>query len=249
MGLLRCLSFNIWKNEGDYPRRMAAIGNLLRELQPDVVALQECFVAPALEIDSAKALAGKAWHLTRYPARAKRRWHNGDWQDSRSDMAILSREVPLASGMVALPGDARDGERGLLWVDLPIAGGRIRLGCTHLTHLHDETAQACRKTQAAAAMAALLPGESPAILMGDLNATSSDPALAAIFGHPAICPEARERAQVPSGDAPANGAIDHVLLFTPGVGQRLVSRRIAAAPDVAGHPSDHPAILAEIAIS
>lgn len=249
MGLLRCLSFNIWKNEGDYPRRMAAIAALLRALKPDVVALQECFVAPALGIDSARTLAGKAWHLTRYPARAKRRWHDGDWRDSRSDMAILSREVPLASGMVALPGDPRDGERGLLWADLPIAGGRIRLGCTHLTHLHDDTAQAVRKAQAAAVMAALTGDGSPAILMGDLNAASTDPALAAMFGHPALCPQARDCAKAPGGDAPANGAIDHVLLFAATVGQRMVSRRIAATPDISGHPSDHPAILAEIAFA
>lgn len=249
MNLLRCLSFNIWKNEGDYPRRMAAIADLLRELQPDVVALQECFVAPALGIDSARALAGKTWHLTRYPARAKRRWHDGAWQDSRSDMAILSRGVPLASGMVGLPGDARDGERGMLWADLSVAAGRIRLGCTHLTHLHDATAQAVRTEQASAAVAALIPEGSPAILMGDLNAASNDPALAPIFGHPALSPEAQEYAEAPAGDAPANGAIDHVLLFAPAIGQRMVSRRIAAAPDISGCPSDHPAILAEIALS
>ena len=249
MSVLRCLSFNIWKNEGDYPRRMAAIAELLRELQPDVVALQECFVAPSLGIDSAKALVGKTWHLTRYPARAKRRWHQGAWQDSRSDMAILSRVVPLASGMVELPPDLRDGERGLLWVDLPTAGGHIRLGCTHLTHLHDEAAQAVRKAQAEAAIAALTADGSPAILMGDLNAVSSDPALAAIFSHPGLSAEARECALTPSGEAPANGAIDHVLLFAPAAGQRFVSRRIAAAPDMSGYPSDHPAILAEIALS
>ena len=53
-------------------------------------------------------------------------------------------------------------------------------------------------------------------------------------------------AKVQGGEAPVNGAIDHVLLFATAAGQRLVSRRIAAAPDVSGCPSDHPAILAEI---
>jgi len=252
MAPLRCLSFNIWKNEGDYPRRMAAIGAVLREVQPDVVALQECFVAPALGINSAKALAQVGYHATCFPARAKLREHEGDWQASRSDMAILTRVKPVACSMVELPPDQRDGERGLLCIDLPIAQGRIRIGCTHLTHLQDEAAQAVRLEQAAAVMATLLDGAAAAILMGDLNANRDDPALAPIFDHPLLCHAARELARRPAGQAPVNGAIDHVLLFTPDPRQRMISRQVIAAPDPAdpaSGPSDHPAILAEIELA
>jgi endonuclease/exonuclease/phosphatase family metal-dependent hydrolase len=248
MARLRCLSFNIWKNEGDYPRRMSAIAALLREIQPDVVALQECFVAAELQIDSARTVAGTGYHLTRYPARAKLRLHEGAWMDSRSDMVILSRLSPLAQGRVALPCDPRDGERGLLWGDLPIAGG-VRVGCIHLTHLRDATAQGVRVQQAAAVMAALRSTPAPAILMGDFNAPANDPTLEAIFDHPVLCPTARDFSKAPAGDeAPGNGAIDHVLLFASPEQGRMVSRRIVAAPDLSGHPSDHPAILADIEI-
>jgi endonuclease/exonuclease/phosphatase family metal-dependent hydrolase len=252
MALLRCLSFNIWKNEGDYPRRMAAIGALLREQKADVVALQECFVAPALGIDSAQALAGREYHVTRYRARAKKRWHDGAWQESRSDMAILSRAMPSASGMVALPEDGRDGERGLLWIDLPIAGGHVCVGCTHLTHLRDDAAQQIRKTQAIAAIAALLSTDGPAILMGDLNAESHHPSLEPIFGHPNLCRKAHVLALTSAGEAPANGAIDHALPFSDDGAIRMLRRRVLAPPDPANlsiSPSDHPAILAEIELS
>ena len=252
MVLLRCLSFNIWKNEGDYPRRMAVIAALLREHQPDVVALQECFVAPALGINSARALAEVGYHPTCFPARAKLRQHGGVWQASRSDMAILTRDKPVACSMLELPPDQRDGERGLLCIDLPIKSGRIRVGCTHLTHLQDAAAQAVRREQADAVMGALLDGRAAAILMGDLNASSDDPALAPIFDHPLLCRTARELSRRPAGLAPGNGAIDHVLLFAPGPLLRMTSRHVIAAPDPddpAGGPSDHPAILAEIEVA
>jgi len=232
--ILRCVTFNIWKNEGDYPRRMAAIDALLRQHRPDVVALQECFVAPDLGLDSAAFLAGEDYHLTRYPARAKPRWHEGGWVASRSDMAILSRMAPVASGGLALAEDPRDGERGLLWIDLPVAGG-VRLGCTHLTHMQDAGAQGVRKAQAAALLDALLAGRETVLLLGDLNATVDAPALAPIFGHPRLIPSEPDRQ-----------AIDHILIFATQDAARVNNQCVIAAPDAINHPSDHPAIMAEI---
>jgi endonuclease/exonuclease/phosphatase family metal-dependent hydrolase len=249
MALLRCLTFNIWKNEGDFPRRIEAIAALLATHQPDVVALQECFVAPALGIDSVPQVAGSRYHITRYPARAKPRWHDSAWCDSRSDMAILTREVPVGVGRCALPVDARDGERGLLWVDMRVGQSCVRLACTHFTHLHDTAAQATRGQQAEGVMDILLRVVDTAILMGDLNTVSDDPALAPIFQHPALCPVARDMAAAPGGGVPANGAIDHVLPFATTGGAHLVSRRIICTPDPDGFPSDHPAILAEVSFS
>ncbi len=245
---LRCLTFNIWKNEGQFARRMAAIADLVAWHAPDVVALQECFVAPALGVDAALGVAGDAYHVTRFAARAKERWHLGAPCASRSDMAILTRDMPLVTGRHALPEDARDGERGLLWVDLPVGGLRIRLGCTHLTHLHDQAAEGIRRQQAACIAAVLLHDVEAAILMGDFNATSGDAALVPIFHERTLCPVARDMAQVRAGAVPANGAIDHVLAFSRHGTARLIDRRMVCTPDAAGFPSDHPAILAEIEI-
>jgi endonuclease/exonuclease/phosphatase family metal-dependent hydrolase len=233
---LRCVTFNIWKNEGDYPRRMAAIRALLRQHAPDVVALQECFVAPALGLDSADYIADGAYYITRFAARAKPRWHDGTWIESRSDMALLTRTPPLAKKSVALVEDPRDGERGLLWADLPLAGG-LRVGCTHLTHLQDPAAQAIRAEQASALIAALTAGPDRVVLMGDLNAVSTSPDLAAIFGHPNL-----------RGVSAPVGAIDHILLFSAEPGPRIEEQRIIASPDAFNHPSDHPALHAELVL-
>lgn len=249
MARLRCLTLNTWKNEGDYPRRMAAIAALVRAHAPDVVALQECFVAPSLGLDSAAAIAGGDWHVTRMPARAKARRHDKTWVDSRSDMVILTPEAPLACGTVALPADPRDGERGLLWVEIRFGAETVRVGCTHLTHLQDVAAQVVRARQAEAVLAALLTAPGPWIFMGDLNAASNESSLAPIFSDTRLCASARVLAAPPPGPRPDNGAIDHVLLFAaPGSGARVLGRRVIASPDRDGFPSDHPAILAEIAL-
>lgn len=249
MAPLRCLTFNIWKNEGDYPQRTRAIAALLRAHRPDVVALQECFIAPALELDSAVTVADGLYHVTRMPARTKPRRHEGAWCDSRSDMVILTREAPLACGTTALPADPRDGERGLLWVEIAFGTGTVRIGCTHLTHLQDVAAHAVRARQAEAALAALVASPGPWILMGDLNAASDAPSLAPIFGDSRLCASSRVLAAPPPGPRPENGAIDHVLLFAaPGSNARMLARRIIAAPDRDGFPSDHPAVLAEITL-
>jgi len=249
MALLRCLTFNIWKNEGDFPRRMEAIASLLVAHRPDVVALQECFVAPELGIDSVNEVAGGRYHVTRYCARAKPRWHAGEWRGSRSDMALLTLEAPDAVGRRALPIDLRDGERGLLWADVKTNGRRVRLGCTHFTHLHDAAAQATRSRQALGVVAALQQDVETFILMGDLNAISGDPALAPIFQNGALCPVARSLAASNGGDVPANGAIDHILPFSALGMARQVSRRIVCAPGADNFPSDHPAVLAEVEIT
>lgn len=247
MARLRCLTLNTWKNEGDYPRRVAAIAALVRAQAPEVVALQECFVAPSPGLDSAAAVAGGDWHVTRMPARAKRRAHGGAWVESRSDMAILSRGVPIASGTVSFPTEARDGDRGLVWADFEREEGQVRVACTHLTHLQDAAAQAVRAAQAAAAVQLLTSFPGPSVLMGDLNAASDDPALAPIFTDPRLCPASEAFAAPPAGPWPDSGAIDHVLLFAPDRARaRMVRRAIVAAPDEHGFPSDHPAILAEI---
>jgi endonuclease/exonuclease/phosphatase family metal-dependent hydrolase len=249
MALLRCLTFNIWKNEGDFARRMEAIAALLVAHQPDVVALQECFIAPEIGIDSVLQVAGGRYHVTRYCARAKPRRHAGAWCNSRSDMALLTREKPDTAGRRALPIDLRDGERGLLWADVSAEGRRVRLGCTHFTHLHDVGAQATRHRQALGVVATLQADAQNFILMGDLNAVSDNPALAPIFQNVALCPVARELAAAPGGSVPANGAIDHILPFSTQRTARQVSRRIVCAPDAANFPSDHPAILAEVEIT
>ena len=87
---MRIVTLNTWKNEGDYPRRLALMRDGLAELAPDLVCLQECFANAGH--DTAAWLAaelGLDCHAA--PARAKVRRHMGQDLQSTSGLAILAR--------------------------------------------------------------------------------------------------------------------------------------------------------------
>ncbi|MFA7441256.1 MAG: endonuclease/exonuclease/phosphatase family protein [Sphingomonadaceae bacterium] len=248
---LRCLTLNIWKNEGRFDQRLAAIADGLKRLDPDIVALQECFRATAGGIDAAARLASATGHvLSRFPLRRKLRPHQGQIVDSYSDLAILTRAPPQAAAIINFPQDRRDGERGLLIADLIIADRPLRVACAHFTHLRDGKAEAVRREQAIAALVALqiAPNRPPVILMGDLNAPCDDASLSPLFDHPLLDPSSRRLASQPRGGV-TDGVIDHILSFGGAPGLRMASRTLALRPDPSdpeAGPSDHPAIIAEL---
>lgn len=244
---MRCVTLNSWKNEGDYHARLIAMTAGLAALNVDVIALQECFVADALGLDTSATLGHALnMYVTRSPMRAKPRSHGGLLVDSRSDLAILSRMPPLAIGLASFPDESRDTDRGLLWVDVDLGATALRVGCTHLTHLRDAAGEILRTRQAAAAVEQLLAGWSgPAVLMGDLNAVARDPSMAPVFANLALDPNCLAAAQ-------ACGDIDHVLLFQGNPSFTLTSRSVTLHPDrvrPALGPSDHPAVVADFAVA
>ncbi len=249
MTTLRVLSFNLWKNEGRFTERMARLAGALPGQHADILALQECFVAPCLDIDVADRLASFCdRQLVRGEQRRKLRQHDGAAVNSRSDLAILTRLPVESATMVALPGDPRDGERHLLMAMLHWGDRMLRVGCTHFTHLAD--GQPVRQQQAEAAVAALLEDDGcTTVLMGDLNAPASAPALAGLIHHRRMHPDCRSQALAVADSGRLGGAIDHVLLF-PAVGERWqITRRMVLAPDATDPdvgPSDHPAIVADL---
>lgn len=249
MATLRVLSFNLWKNEGRFQERMQLLADGLPGLRADILALQECFVAPALDIDVAASLASICnSQLARGEQRRKLRLHDGDLQDSRSDLAILTRLPVESTTMTALPGDPRDGERNLLMTMLRNGESLLCIGCTHLTHLAD--GDSVRRQQAEAVVEALLADDTrTSLLMGDLNAPATSPALAGLIDHPRLQPDCREQALAVADHGRTGGAIDHVLLF-PARGERWqVTRQLVLPPNASdpdAGPSDHPAILSEL---
>jgi endonuclease/exonuclease/phosphatase family metal-dependent hydrolase len=255
MERLRCLSFNLWKNEGRFEERLEKLLGLLPEIDADVIALQECFVAPDLGIDVAASIARSCrLHLTRGELREKSRLHDGQDTLSRSDMAILSRAAPETIELIHLPVDDRDGERALLLISLPFANELLHIGCTHLTHLRDEAGQRTRRTQAQALADMLCRRDaSTTILLGDLNARAGDvdldPIMAGYRLHPA---SAALAAKAPCAFSPADGARDHILLYSSENERWTVSRDVVLAPDendADAGPSDHPAILANLVLA
>jgi endonuclease/exonuclease/phosphatase family metal-dependent hydrolase len=242
---MRCVTLNTWKNEGNYQTRLKAMADGLAALEADVIALQECFVAEPLELDTAAILADRlGMHLTRRAMRAKPRIHEGAWVESRSDLAILSAVEPVSvvCNTVFVSADGDD-ERGLLRADIIIGGAAIRFGCTHFTHIGGIAGDMVRIAQASAAFHQLLDGwAGPALLMGDFNARADDDCLSPLFTKSELDCHFRDRGGV-------GNMIDHILLFNQQNKIRVVSQSVAMRPN-AHHPengpSDHPAIIMDV---
>lgn len=248
---LRIVSLNTWKNEGRFETRMRLMANELRALAPDVVCLQECFIAPALAIDVASALAAALdLKASQAPARAKLRLHGGAAIESTSGLAILGRVVE-APEMLALPDDPADGPRIALRARIGPYG--LAVLNLHLTHLQDDRGEALRRRQIDAALAWADRG-GPLVLCGDLNAAAASPALAPLFGRSDV-----DRGPSPDVDAPTlqgerpgamrhYPAIDHVALI--GGGGWRIERTFHALdktdPMDGVFASDHAAIVADL---
>lgn len=131
---LRLVTFNTWKGDGAYGRRLPAMAAYLEALQPDIVALQEVLIAPELGHDTAAYLASAlGMKVAAVPLRRKRRDIEGRTVDSWSGLAVLSRRPVSRSKTILLPTDPRDGERAALAVEID----GLAVICLHLTHLQD----------------------------------------------------------------------------------------------------------------
>lgn len=183
----RLVTLNTWKGEGPYARRVQAMARQLGTLQTDVVALQEVFHAPQVGVHTGRTLAqALGMHLAFAPARRKRRWMSGQWVDSESGLAVLSRWPIQHQQSWPLPTDAADGERLALCCDLNVHGLSVRVVNTHLTHLGPpDGGPALRQTQWQTVLAHALdgwPADSPLLVCGDLNAPLADPSLRGPMG-------------------------------------------------------------------
>lgn len=240
---MRIVTLNTWKNEGDYDRRLALMGEGLAGLDPDVILLQEAFACEGA--DTALALATRlGLSACCFPARTKRRSHRGCPVPSSSGLAILSR-APVRAQARALVSDPRDGER--IAVLAETAGG-LRLLNLHLTHLGGDRGRDLRARQLAEALVwAEEEGAGPLVVGGDLNAPLDDPALAALRRR---APQTRDTgATLIAGGGRPFEAIDHLALIDPS-GRLTIARTFLAlnAPDDTGaFPSDHAAVVADLA--
>ncbi len=234
---MRIVSLNTWKNEGDYSRRLPLMRDGLAAMAPDVVCLQECFVADGF--DTAAWLAAElGLNLHAAPARAKRRRHDGRNLFSTSGLAILVRGE-AASATQSLSSAPADGERIAQCLDLLGDTRPLRVLNLHLTHLRN--AAQLRATQLTEALdwavAGLVGG---LVVAGDLNAGADDPALAPLGLQPR--PSTMLGARLGAESVRAT-AIDHCVLMRPGHWRQSALLRGCDAPDPDGwFPSDHAAV-------
>ncbi|MGN7724924.1 endonuclease/exonuclease/phosphatase family protein [Luteimonas sp. 22616] len=239
---LTLVTLNLWHDKGEWPKREKLIVAALRELHPDLIALQEVFQHDELP-NQARTLAealGYEYVFASVDAPGKAQ---------RFGNAILSRHPILARDWKAL--EPLDDFRTIVRVRIAIDGREINVYDTHL-HWTDQGG-AIRAEQAGDVLRYIsaTDGGLPSVLAGDLNASMDAPEL-----QPLLAPFLDAYAAMHPGMAPGDCAhstlnleqypprhIDQVLLqrgaFVP-----MQAKVILDRPDAAGTwASDHYGVL------
>lgn len=174
MGLnCRVVTLNTWKCDGDYQARLAGIREGLGELRPDIVFLQEAFVCPSSQDDTAQHLGQSlGLQVLQLPSRQKHRVHRGQSRPSWSNLAILSTGDVLEQPSIELAHCDGDTDRWIQMAEVCVSGVTIRLCNTHFTHVAGLGGDTARLAQAEQLIKASDPANTTAgltVLGGDLN--------------------------------------------------------------------------------
>ena len=163
---LSVLTLNIWNRQGPWIERAPLIKKGLAALSADLVGLQEVLHHDSEPIDQALELAaGLGYYVAFAPA-----WHIGGGLQFGN--AVLSRWPISKSESFALPNEAAQETRSLLYVRVESPFGSIPVFCTHLDwKFHHGFSRERQVTFIAERVHALAPtDEFPPIIMGDFNA-------------------------------------------------------------------------------
>lgn len=172
-GAASIVTFNLYHDKADWPRRRALIVDELRALQPDVIVLQEVLQHEALRNqaeDLAEALGYSAYFISIDAADKPRRYGN----------AILTRHPVQARDWIALR--PLDDSRTAGWTRIEIDGRPLDIYATHLHH-EDTPAGAGKRAEQLADLRAFIArtrGDAPGIVAGDFNVAAGRPELAAL---------------------------------------------------------------------
>lgn len=258
---VRVVTFNTWKNDGDYAARLDAMAAGLRALVPDVLLLQEVFRTADGAADTGRSLAHALGLALAYaPARRKPRRWRGDEVDSESGLAVLVRGEIERVERLELSSDPRGGERIALLADACLPDGRrLLVGCAHLSHVRDDSAGRRRQLETILAHPRWREPAHVRVLGGDFNATADRPELAWLgaSGDLAIadvCDGAgvrRSTHPVPARAGRAGRCIDFLFTVTPrgGVAPRVLNAGVALDAPVDGvWASDHAAVFATLEV-
>lgn len=252
---LKLVTFNTWKCDGPYALRLQAMSQQMQALAADVWVLQECFATADGGSDTARFLARMlGMHLHIAPARQKRRQFQGEWADSFSSLAVLSR-WPIASGQaLALPSSLADGGREAQLCSIVIEGRTLLLANVHLTHLLDQEGSLLRFAQLQTVLSQLaqMPPHDLALVCGDFNASMEAPELAALMEPPwglldVFAQHGRAEKITCHASDGAGLNLDHILCVPTcsRVAQQCVDAEVvlhAALPPWGVMPSDHAGV-------
>ena len=262
--MIRAVTINIWNRQGPWPERLALLRRRLRELDPDIVGLQEVLHLPGSPPDQAEEIAaplelasvyGPAWLIAGGPL--------------AFGNALLSRWPILEHANLPLPVDEPHESRAVLHALLDTPKGRLRVFVTHLSWQFHVAHLRARQVRAIDDAVHALVGrdELPPILMGDFNAEpDSDEirflrGLTALGGRGTYWADCFHIAGQGPGDTytranpyaadlrePAR-RIDYIFVRGPDKqkrGEPLAARVVLDTPEDDIWPSDHFGVLAEI---
>ncbi|MEV5428478.1 endonuclease/exonuclease/phosphatase family protein [Streptomyces sp. NPDC052701] len=270
---MRVVTWNLWWRFGPWEARQKAILAALRELRPDVVGLQEVWAADGENL--AEWLAGELglyWDWA--PSHAPERWRRriGDPAVDIGN-AVLSRWPVVDRDVLPLPAP-EDLDDGRLALYARLAGPRheVPFFTTHLTSAPHASAVRCGQVAALAGFVAGHRGgtDFPPVVTGDFNAWPGSDEIRLLGGRrtaPAVpgqvlvdaweyadpaAPSATWDAANPYVTAGRNPSvrIDYVHVGPPGpggLGRVRSARRAGDGPVDGVWPSDHTAVVADLA--
>ena len=264
---LRLVSWNIWWRYGPWEARLPAITEALRQVDADIVGLQEVWDDDGRS-QAAELAAALGYTEPVYEANLER-------DGARSGNAVLSRwpigrrEVRRLPREGAGAKDDEGEERLVVLAEVEGPRGPIQVYCAHLSWRGDHSG--IRQEQAAAICAFVRehrPRSFPAVLLGDLNADPESDELRMLTGQRAVAVPGvmfrdvwewsgnTERGATWSNDNPFAAAsldldrrIDHILVAAPkagGCGQPLATRIFGDQPVDGMYGSDHFGVVTDL---
>ncbi|MFJ8107306.1 endonuclease/exonuclease/phosphatase family protein [Streptomyces sp. NPDC096132] len=274
---MRVVTWNLWWRFGPWRERQKAILAVLRDLRPDVVALQEVWAAADGE-NLAEWLAADlglhcAWAPSPAPERWRRRIAASDSDGVDIGNAVLSRWPVTEQETLLLPAppELADG-RLALYTRLATGSYDIPFFTTHLTSTLGASAVRREQVTALAEFVSRWTGDTPhpPIVTGDFNAWPDSDEVRLFGGYrtpPAVpgqilydawdyaAPSAPSATWTPENPYAARvleppARIDYIHVGPPGpVGEGHVRdvRRAGLGPVDGVWPSDHAAVVAELA--
>lgn len=273
-GTVRVMTWNLWWRFGDWRARREAILRTLEAERPDVLGLQEVWAGPDENLAGWLAeRLGMHWVWSRSPVQD--RWHSRNGGDSTVDVgvAVLSRTPILETAERRLPaGDFADDGKTALHALIELPGGPMPFFTTHLnSHPAGSAVRCAQVRELAAFVAERATGPHPPVVTGDFNAEpdydeirlicgyKTAPAVPGLvlldawrFADPALPQGTWDIAHQDSANFGARpSCLDYVLVGIPGPGGRgaiRTARRAADTPVDGVRPSDHAAVLAELAL-
>jgi endonuclease/exonuclease/phosphatase family metal-dependent hydrolase len=174
--MLRVATWNLWCRNGDWVARQAAIVAELRDLDADVIGLQEISTRDPDQPAMLREEFG--YDVVVSP----------DGDDDRYGIAnaIASRWPIADSGWFYLDVGDLPPHRTALWAEVAAPFGALRVVCTHLSHGFDQSAMRRRQLDQIAEFVAGRRGdpqqEYPPIFVGDLNAVPDSDEIRALTG-------------------------------------------------------------------